>query len=132
MLLLPHIARSNPRRIADPHFVPQRRQQLHEPLTVPRGLQADQRRPREPPVESLGLPWPMHQLTNQVSGLTPAVRKCIQEGSPYALAVGEKLYKLEGNTTGLDAYAGEKANVFGTAGSATIHVTSVSAPTPQG
>ncbi len=74
----------------------------------------------------------MHQLTNQVSGLTPAVRKCIQEGSPYALAVGEKLYKLEGNTTGLDAYAGEKANVFGTAGSATIHVTSVSAPTPQG
>ncbi len=72
--------------------------------------------------------------TNHVSGLTPAacVRKCIREGSQFALVVGGKLYKLNGNTAGLDAYAGEKASVFGTARSETIHVTSVSAPEPQG
>jgi hypothetical protein len=71
---------------------------------------------------------------NHFSGLSPAacVRKCIQGGAQYALALSDRVYKLDGNTSGLDAYAGEKASVFGTARSGTIHVTSVSAPKPQG
>ena len=72
--------------------------------------------------------------TNHFAGLTPAecVRKCIQGGSQYALLVGNTLYKLDGNTSGLDAYAGEKANIIGTARWHTIHVSSVSAPSPMG
>jgi hypothetical protein len=72
--------------------------------------------------------------THHFSGLTPTacVRKCIQEGSQYALVVGDTLYKLDRNTAGLDAYAGERASVFGAARSDTIHVTLVSAPKSQG
>ena len=68
--------------------------------------------------------------TQHFPGITPAecVRKCIKDGSQYALAVGDKLYKLDGNSAGLDEYAGEKASVFGTAKGDTIHVVSVSAP----
>jgi len=67
--------------------------------------------------------------TQHFTGMTPAecVRKCIKDGSQYALVVGGKLYKLDGNIAGLDAYAGEKASVFGTAKGDTIHVSSVSA-----
>ncbi len=68
--------------------------------------------------------------TNHFAGMKPAdcVRQCIKNGSQYALAVGGKLYKLDGNTAALDEYAGERASVFGTAKGGTIHVSSVSAP----
>ena len=62
------------------------------------------------------------------AGLTPAdcVRKCIKDGSQYALMVGDTLYKLDGNIGGLDAYAAQTVSVFGPARRKTIHVTSVS------
>ena len=67
--------------------------------------------------------------THHFAGMTPAecVRKCFTSGSQYVLVVDDKPYKLEGNTAGLDAYAGEKASVFGTASRSTIQVISVSA-----
>ena len=67
---------------------------------------------------------------NHFAGMTAAdcVRKCVKNGSPYALLVGDKLYVLDGNTTGLDAFAGATANVTGTSRWNKIHVSSVSAP----
>ena len=54
-------------------------------------------------------------------------RDCVKEGSAYALIVGNKVYKLSGKTDGLDALAGDKATVTGTAQGDTIDVASVSA-----
>lgn len=55
------------------------------------------------------------------------VRACVKQGSQYALVVGDKVFKLDGNTADLDKYAGETASVKGKAEGDTIHVTSVSA-----
>ena len=68
--------------------------------------------------------------TKHFPGMTPAecVRRCVKDGSQYALVVGDKLYKLDGNTAGLDEYAAGKVSVFGTAKGDIIHVSSVSAP----
>ncbi len=64
------------------------------------------------------------------AGLTPAdcVRKCVKDGSQYALMVGDTLYKLDGNVAGLDTYAAQTVRVFGSARRKTIHVTSISSP----
>jgi hypothetical protein len=56
------------------------------------------------------------------------VRVCRKEGSPYVLAVGDKSYKLDGEVTAIDAYAGTTASVFGKRRGGTIQVISVSAP----
>ena len=47
VLLLPHFAGANLRRISDPHIVSRRRGHLHKPLAVPGRLHPDQRRPRQ-------------------------------------------------------------------------------------
>src|SRR5258708_2796019 len=54
---------------------------------------------------------------------------CVSHGAGYALIVGDKVYKLEGKTDGLDKLAGAKAKVTGTVndGAMTINVQSVSA-----
>jgi hypothetical protein len=52
---------------------------------------------------------------------------CVKEGSAYALVVGDKVYKLEGKTDGLDKLAGDKATITGTASGDTITVESVAA-----
>jgi hypothetical protein len=54
------------------------------------------------------------------------VRKCVKDGNPYALLVGDKLYTLDGDTAGLDAFAGATATVTGTSRGDKIHVSSVS------
>lgn len=52
---------------------------------------------------------------------------CVKSmGSPYALMVGDKAYKLIGNTDGLEKLAGAKAKVTGTVDEETIDVSSVS------
>src|SRR6266852_3035366 len=62
MLLLPHIAGPDLRRIANPHFVPQGRYHLHEPLAVAGGLHADPRRCRQLPVKLLRISRGMYQF----------------------------------------------------------------------
>ena len=50
---------------------------------------------------------------------------CVSHGADYALVVGDKVYKLEGNTDGLKALAAEKAKVTGDVNGMTITVKSV-------
>jgi hypothetical protein len=52
---------------------------------------------------------------------------CTGHGAGFALVVGDKVYKLEGKTEGLDKLAGAKAKVTGTAAGDTITVQSVEA-----
>ena len=52
---------------------------------------------------------------------------CVSHGGGYALVVGDKVYKLEGKTEGLDKLAGAKAKVTGTVSGDTITVQSVAA-----
>lgn len=55
-------------------------------------------------------------------------RECVKSGSAdYALMVGDKMYKLEGDKSAIDKYAGEKATVKGTAQGDTITVSSIAA-----
>ncbi|HKT51329.1 MAG TPA: hypothetical protein VJV96_13570 [Candidatus Angelobacter sp.] len=55
-------------------------------------------------------------------------RECVKSGSAdYALVVGDKMYKLDGDKSAIDKYAGEKATVKGTAKDDTITVSSISA-----
>lgn len=58
-------------------------------------------------------------------------RACIKKGSNYALVVGDKVYTLQSSDQAtkdkLDALAGEKAKVTGTASGDTIAVSKVSA-----
>ncbi len=54
-------------------------------------------------------------------------RECVKNGSAYALVVGSKVYTLQGDTSGLDKFAGAKASVTGTMAGDTITVKSVSA-----
>jgi len=54
-------------------------------------------------------------------------RDCVKESSAYALVVGNTVYKLAGNASGLEALAGEKATVTGSAKGNTITVQSVAA-----
>jgi hypothetical protein len=54
-------------------------------------------------------------------------RSCVSSlGSQYVLVVGDKVYKLEGNTEGLERLAGAKAKVNGTVDNDTVDVSSVS------
>ncbi len=50
---------------------------------------------------------------------------CVSHGAGYALVVGDKVYKLEGKTEGLDKLAGAKAKVTGRVEGDTITVRSV-------
>ena len=52
---------------------------------------------------------------------------CTSHGAGFALVVGDKVYKLEGKTEGLDKLAGAKAKVTGTVAGDTITVQSVAA-----
>ena len=54
-------------------------------------------------------------------------RACVKEGSPYALAVGEKIYTLKGHEADLDKFAGDKVTVKGTVSGTTVQVSSVAA-----
>ncbi len=55
-------------------------------------------------------------------------RSCVNQGSKFALVVGDKVYTLEGGDKAtLDKLAGEKAAVTGTVEGKTIQVKSVSA-----
>ena len=62
VLLPPHLTGADLRCIADPRLVPQPRQHLYEPLTIPRGFHADQCRCRNLPVNLLGFSGRMHQF----------------------------------------------------------------------
>lgn len=53
------------------------------------------------------------------------LKACIKGGSAYALVVGDKVYKLQGKTDGLEAIGDGKATVTGTANGNTIQVESV-------
>ncbi len=50
---------------------------------------------------------------------------CARMGSKYALAVGDKVYTLEGSAGDLEKLAGEKAKVMGTVERTTVQVASV-------
>jgi len=52
---------------------------------------------------------------------------CVKGGSKYALIVGNKVYTLDGNTSGLEQFAGGKAHVTGALKGDTITVESASA-----
>ena len=52
---------------------------------------------------------------------------CVKGGSDYALVVGDKVYKLKGQTDKLKDYAGDKVTVKGTQSGDTITVASVAA-----
>jgi len=52
---------------------------------------------------------------------------CTSHGAGFALVVGDKVYKLEGKTEGLDKLAGAKAKVTGRVEGDTITVRSVEA-----
>lgn len=54
-------------------------------------------------------------------------RECVKAGSRYALAVGDKVYKLSGDAKQFDALAGQKVTLKGEAQGNTIAVTSISA-----
>ena len=60
-------------------------------------------------------------------GAAKCTRACIKEGSPYALAVGEKVYTLKGHDAELDKLAGDKVTVKGTISGTTVQVSSVAA-----
>jgi hypothetical protein len=66
--------------------------------------------------------------THQMTG-APAecLKSCIKGGSAYALVVGDKVYKLEGKTDGLEAIGDGKATVTGTTKGNTIEVQAVAA-----
>lgn len=51
---------------------------------------------------------------------------CTKKGAGFALVVGDKVYKLDGKTDGLDKLAGVKAKVTGTVNGDTITVESAS------
>ncbi len=53
--------------------------------------------------------------------------ECVKKGSKYALVVSDKVFTLEGKTSGLEQFAGGKAKVTGTLSGETITVESVSA-----
>lgn len=60
-------------------------------------------------------------------GAAKCTRACVKEGSPYALAVGEKIYTLKGHEADLDKLAGDKVTVKGTLTGTTVQVGSVAA-----
>src|SRR2546426_133169 len=65
--------RGSSRRISDPDLMPHVLDQLHEPLTVARGLHTDQQRRRQLLIKPLGVAASMHQL------LLPRLsRPCVQ------------------------------------------------------
>jgi hypothetical protein len=70
-------------------------------------------------------------VTDAGCGLThhmPDAKRCTlmcARTSGYALVVGDKVYKLEGSTDGLEALAAEKARVTGKVTGMTITVASV-------
>jgi hypothetical protein len=66
--------------------------------------------------------------SHQMAG-SPAecLKSCIKGGSAYALVVGDKVYKLQGKTDGLEAIGDGKATVTGTAKGNTIEVQTVAA-----
>jgi hypothetical protein len=66
-----------------------------------------------------------HMMKNE----SPAqcTRECVKSGqADYALLVGDKMYKLKGDKSAIDKYAGEKATVKGTEKGDTITVSSIS------
>ena len=54
-------------------------------------------------------------------------KACVKGGSAYALVVGDKVYKLAGNTADLEKIGVGKATVTGTAKGDTIDVQTVAA-----
>jgi hypothetical protein len=64
--------------------------------------------------------------SHQMSG-SPAecLKSCIKGGSAYALVVGDKVYKLQGKTDGIEAIGDGKATVTGTVKGNTIEVETV-------
>ena len=62
------------------------------------------------------------------TGAAECTLSCVKSmGAPYVLVVGGKVYKLIGNTNGLEKLAGAKAKVTGTVDGDTVDVKSVSA-----
>src|SRR5438270_6012192 len=60
-------------------------------------------------------------------GAAQCTRACVKEGSPYALVVDKKVYKLEGKTDDLASLAGAKATVTGVVSGDSIKVESAAA-----
>ena len=68
-----------------------------------------------------------HTMGNKVpKDCAPACVKMMD--AKYALAVGDKVYELDGKTADLAKMGGAKAKVTGTVDGKTIHVTAVTAP----
>jgi len=65
-----------------------------------------------------------HQMAGNPADCQKA---CVKGGSAYALVVGDKVYKLAGNTADLEKIGVGKATVTGTAKDDTIDVQSVAA-----
>ena len=63
-------------------------------------------------------------LTHKMADAKRCTVACARTGG-YALVVGDKVYKLEGSTDGLEALAAEKARVTGRVNGMTITVASV-------
>ena len=64
---------------------------------------------------------------HMIQGLNPAqcTRKCVKEGSDFALVSKEKVYTLRGDKTQFDKFAGEKVVVKGKVSGTTISVDSI-------
>ena len=55
------------------------------------------------------------------------VRACIKDGSKYVLVADKTVYRLEGDTTQIDKFAGEKATVTGVLSGETLKVATIKA-----
>ncbi len=66
-----------------------------------------------------------HKMKNMSAA--DCARACAKKAG-WALVVGKKVYKLQGDTAELDKYAAEKVTVMGTLTGDTMDVTSVAPP----
>lgn len=56
------------------------------------------------------------------------VRACVKAGREHALLVGERLYKLEGQSAEVDRLAAKRARVTGDLTGDVVHVVTIEAP----
>lgn len=58
---------------------------------------------------------------------TDCARFCVHNGAKYALVDGEKTYQLQGNVTGIQRFAGQRARITGQLNGDAISVASIRA-----
>ena len=69
---------------------------------------------------------------HMIKDATPAqcTRKCVKQGSDFALVSKEKVYTLKGDTAQFDKFAGQNVAVKGTVSGSTVTVASIAAAKP--